>query len=89
MLYIINIKGFLIENGHWCPTCKKLSINDAHILAQNKNGIYLSVKYELAHKKLKCKCINNHIWSATIASIKYNKTWCPYCSPTNKRKYNV
>jgi hypothetical protein len=74
--------GYSIEYGTWCPYCaavKKLSIEDAHFIASQKNGLCLSKKYVSAQEKLEWKCDQGHIWSATMASVRNLGTWCPKC----------
>lgn len=80
----------LIKQGSWCLPCSiktngdrrraKDGIEQAHILAKNNGGTCLSDKYITGRSKLKWKCYKNHTWSASLASVKSDKTWCPSCS---------
>lgn len=71
-----------IQKGKWCPVCsknKKLTINDAYIIAKERGGECLSTEYINAHGKLEWKCCNGHKWMADIHHIKRGR-WCPECS---------
>lgn len=72
----------------WCPRCHfnnlKLSIKIAYNIAKKRNGKCLSEKYISCDKKLVWKCKNNHLWKASLSSIKNNKTWCPECISVKK-----
>ncbi|CAG8843809.1 29109_t:CDS:2, partial [Gigaspora margarita] len=43
---------------NWCPYCREFNktINDMHKLAQQRNGKYLSEKYNGAYAKLQWQC---------------------------------
>lgn len=82
----------VIHRQQWCPVCgiKKRSISQASNIeeckkiALKKNGKCLSNKYVNNSTLLKWKCNKDHIWSATLRSVKGSKnrkgTWCPTCS---------
>lgn len=81
-----------IQNGIWCSDCKKnkrevyrLSIEDLHKTAAEKNGYCLSTKYVNKDTKYKWECENGHIWEATFGSVRNSGTWCKECSIENKR----
>ncbi len=71
-----------IMSGHWCPKCagiERLSIEDMHKLAENKDGECISKNYINAQTKLKWRCKDSHIWETTPNKIKSGR-WCPICS---------
>ncbi|HQO22763.1 MAG TPA: hypothetical protein PLM72_06775 [Spirochaetota bacterium] len=53
-------------------------LNEIKRIAKSKNGQLLSEEYVSAHKKLKFKCKEGHLWSASYANIRSGK-WCPKC----------
>lgn len=88
-----------IRSGRWCPKCSKSvgaskrkdTIENMQTIAQKKNGICLSKKYNDSKTKLKWKCGKGHIWSATPTSVKH-LSWCPICGfekIKNKNSYSL
>lgn len=59
---------------------KKLSLNDAYIIAKSHGGVCLSTEYKNAKSPLIWRCSKNHIWSALLKKVKYDKSWCPHCA---------
>jgi len=57
----------------------RLTIEEMHKIALERNGECLSTEYINARTSLKWKCHNNHVWSACADSIKNNGTWCRKC----------
>jgi thiol-disulfide isomerase/thioredoxin len=57
-----------------------LSLDTAKHLAANKGGMCLSTTYKNSLGILTWKCINGHMWDASLNNIKNGKTWCPYCA---------
>lgn len=55
-----------------------MSLELANKLAAEKYGECLSTYYDYS-KKLKWKCIDNHIWEAKLSNVK-NGSWCNKCS---------
>lgn len=73
-----------IKNGSWCPECvgnKKLSISNAKIYAESKEGICLSNEndYINNHAILVWQCNEGHMWKASLANVK-SGSWCPKCA---------
>lgn len=76
-----------INRGTWCPICgreksaksKRLTIDEMHLLAENRGGICLSTNYINARTKLLWECKRGHQWEAKPDSIKRG-SWCPICS---------
>jgi len=68
--------------GSWCKQCVanelKLSIKDAQKVALERSGKCLSRKYVNARQKLKWKCADGHVWTASYSSV-YSGSWCPKC----------
>lgn len=65
---------------------KKLTIEDAHIVAREKGGKCLSTEYHRNLAKLQWECDKGHTWWASLANVKNCKgnikksTWCPTCA---------
>jgi hypothetical protein len=64
----------------------KLTLQDAQILAQQKDGTCLSTKYEGANKKLQWRCTKHHIFEMAISTVKRG-SWCKKCYNINRCKY--
>jgi len=60
-------------------TMKKLTIEEMHRIAEERNGKCLSTKYINNHTKLEWMCSEGHKWEATPSNIKYSGTWCDIC----------
>jgi hypothetical protein len=75
--------------GRWCPTCRstKLTIEQMHELAKERNGKCLSVKYVNASKKLLWECSEGHQWEAAPKHIKEGR-WCPFCGRRRRRLHD-
>lgn len=58
------------------------TINDCVVVANNKNGRCLSIKYCRVSDKLEWQCEKEHVWTARFSDILYNDSWCPYCAGT-------
>lgn len=76
-----------IKLGHWCPRCKKITIDDMKALAKAKNGVCLSQIYINATTHLDWRCEKGHIWSATPSSIRAGR-WCHDCGGTKRLNIN-
>jgi hypothetical protein len=74
-----------IKNGTWCPNCahKIKSIDDAILLAANKNGKCLSAVYTNSADKMQWECKLGHQWSASYNQIQSGQ-WCPECFELNR-----
>lgn len=75
-------KPEVIKRGSWCPICSgnvSHTIEGMRKLANQKDGVCLSLKYVNAHTKLKWKCSKGHEWMATPHNVKNVGTWCPKC----------
>lgn len=75
----------LKDSNTWCLKCAGLSkptLKEIQILIESKGGIFLSEKYENAHKKLKIKCKNNHIFEISWDCLtrKNENIWCIDCN---------
>ncbi len=76
-----------IKGGSWCPVCAglaKLTIEEMHELAWNRDGKCLSEEYVNSHTHLKWECKKGHTWMAKPLHIKNGK-WCPTCAVDKKR----
>ncbi len=77
-----------VKEGCWCPYCAgsaKLTIEDMHALAQERNGKCLSNEYVNSLTKLQWQCEKGHIWNTTPGIVKEG-CWCPVCA--GKKKHN-
>jgi len=72
-----------VLRGTWCPVCAgniSYTIENAKQIASDRNGECLSTEYINNRSKLLWKCIESHLWSASLFSIKHLGNWCPYCA---------
>ena len=81
------------NNNSWCKKCsdsqpRKWNIEEIKNLAEKFGGSLLSTEYHGHNKKYTWKCLNNHIWNATLKSVAGNGTWCKLCSHLNRKKIN-
>jgi len=51
-----------------------------------KHGKCLSKEYVDTKTHLQWECVEHHAWWATPGSIKYSKSWCPYCKFGQRRE---
>lgn len=72
-----------IQKNHWCPYCRKHSLEDAEALAKRKNGKLLSTVYRNCTEKLIWECKEGHQWPASFSSVQ-NGSWCPHCAGNAK-----
>jgi len=82
---------FQCENGHitekryeafgktWCFECTKLTIEDAHKLAEKRGGKFISEKYINNSTKYKWSCENEHIFEAQYNNVQQGRSWCKKC----------
>jgi len=87
--HVWNAKYNNIKTGYWCPYCAgtiKLTIEDCRKVAEERNGKCLSEEYVNIGSHLIWKCSEGHIWNATLAHVKHNKTWCGKCSKGKSEK---
>lgn len=78
-----------IKQGRWCPQCgikrrsdvRKLTIEEMQVLAENKEGRCLSIKYVNSKTNLLWECSQGHQWDARPADVRQGH-WCPHCSGT-------
>lgn len=57
---------------------KKLTIDEMHIIAKEREGKCISNTYVNTKTKLIWECAKGHQWEAQPSNIKSGK-WCPYC----------
>ena len=80
-----NIKN----KSSWCSHChwgrRKLSIDDAHRAAANRDGNMLSSEYVNVGSKLLSQCVHGHQWKTSLNNVKNRNTWCPRCSRTTRK----
>ena len=77
-----------IMKGGWCKKCSILSrtdtIDEMQKIAKSRGGRCLSTEYINSQTKLLWECQYGHQWEAKPNNIKINKSWCPYCSRSNR-----
>jgi hypothetical protein len=76
-------KARSVRKGNWCAQCSgkaKNTIEEMQAIAKAKGGECLSRTYVSAHKKLKFKCEESHIFYSSGSSVKNLDRWCPECS---------
>lgn len=76
------------NNNTWCPKCnndnKKLSINECHNIATQKNGKCLSNIYIDNKSLMLWECQFGHQWKTSFANIKNQNQWCLKCSGSER-----
>lgn len=76
-----------IRNGTWCNICSsertaeklRLSIEDCHNTAFERNGLCLSKVYRNTQTKMLWECDKGHKWKANFGGIRQG-SWCKICS---------
>lgn len=58
---------------------KKLTLEEAQGIAKERGGKCLSKTYVNNRSKLTWQCSSGHVWKASLAHVKCNKSWCPRC----------
>ena len=90
--HIWETRPYHIQKGHWCAICsysirgkkrRKYNIEDMQTLAQNRNGLCLSIQYLGSGNNLEWECSDGHQWSAPPDRI-LRGCWCSKCA---KRKH--
>lgn len=70
-----------VKRGDWCRECgpaPRVTVEKCRIMAQNRNGLFLSDVYQNAHVNYLWKCAKNHEWLATYANTSRG-SWCDLC----------
>ena len=57
----------------------KITLDDAHRIAEKNNGKCLSKSCLGGRDKLKWQCKNGHTWIMTYHNVKSAKQWCKVC----------
>jgi hypothetical protein len=55
-------------------------LEEAKKVALERGGLCLSTEYVNSSTNMLWQCKEGHEWSAWFANVKYNKSWCPYCT---------
>jgi len=72
-----------IKRNHWCPECAGQVVHEKDVRAhiEGKGGMLEpDWKYKNKCTKFKVTCERGHIWFPVWNDLKYNGSWCPYCS---------
>ena len=75
--------GNVKNQKQWCPECsgnKRLSIQDAKIIAKSNGGKCLSQEYTNSRTNLLWKCKKGHIFESSMDKVKNQKQWCSECN---------
>ena len=62
----------------------RLTIEDAHKLAAQRDGKCLSKVYKNNRTKLIWQCSKGHVWHAAIDNMKQHGRWCPDCGGSKR-----
>jgi hypothetical protein len=68
-----------IQQGTWCPECRKLSELNLRRIAESNGGQLLDKVYNGAAKRMQWKCDKGHVWFAVGHRIAAG-SWCPVCA---------
>jgi len=80
-----------VKKGAWCPYCtgqklwapnktqKEARLDECYLLANQRNGEFLSTEYVNALTKYVWRCSEGHKWEAKLNDIKGGH-WCPTCA---------
>jgi hypothetical protein len=79
-----------IQKGTWCPLCAKKermdTIEAMQRLARTRSGACLSRAYRGQHFPLRWRCAQGHTWMARPGNVKNNRSWCPICARSARRR---
>jgi phage FluMu protein Com len=71
-----------VAYGGWCRACfatsRRLSLEQAYRVAEQKGGQCLSTAYDNSKTKLDFECGKGHRFAATLEKVKSGR-WCPTC----------
>jgi phage-related protein len=72
-----------LKRGHWCPECAGQVVHEEDVrrFIEDKGGILEDGwKYINKTTRFWISCDKGHKWRTQWNDIKYNGSWCPYCS---------
>ena len=75
-----------IQQGSWCPECRKRTLLEMQELARSRGGECLSTEYVSMRHELHWRCSRGHEWNVRPSNILYEGTWCPDCARKYKQK---
>ncbi|CAB5361902.1 unnamed protein product [Rhizophagus irregularis] len=64
---------------------RRLTLNDAYVVAESQGGQCLSTQYTNNKDPLLWHCSNNHEWYAPLHHLKNHNKWCPTCGHDKRR----
>ncbi|WCL50749.1 hypothetical protein [Leptospira sp. GIMC2001] len=77
-----------VQQGSWCPICRKININDLINKAKLRGGELLSTEYENQFVKLEWICSYQHKFSMSAHDVMSKKGhWCPKCKESYGEKF--
>ncbi len=74
-----------LQNDSFCMECTRKTIEDCHILANNKGGKCLSTEYIGSRDQMEWSCQLGHQWITNYNSIQLGH-WCPHCHSGSKQE---
>lgn len=83
-------RQYSIKNGHWCPYCvkkAKKTINDMHVLAKNRGGLFLSESFITVAEKYRWSCGSGHTFEMTANNVNSGH-WCKFCKSAERKTRN-
>ena len=67
----------------------KRTLDNAKEIARQRGGECLSRIYINSSSHLEWRCTKGHEWTASFSSIKYQRSWCPYCIEQAKNTLDI
>ena len=75
----------VLNNGRWCPHCRKVGLPRLRARAAALGGRCLAKSYKNAFEKVLWECSEGHRWNATAHSVLHHNSWCPQCAVSTWR----
>lgn len=57
-----------------------LGLDVARDIAAGHGGTCLSTEYKRIRAHLRWRCQHGHTWNASLYSLKFRRSWCPFCA---------
>ncbi|CAE7843477.1 unnamed protein product [Symbiodinium microadriaticum] len=70
----------ILNQGQWCPHCKKIGLPRLRAHAASLGGRCLARSYQNSREKIFWECKEGHRWNATANAVLNQNTWCPRCA---------
>jgi hypothetical protein len=71
----------IFSSKSWCPECarKTIQIDTVRELVLSRGGILKSDSILNSKSKVFISCSQGHTWTTSVASLLFQKSWCPRC----------